>query len=115
MMRKGEVWLIRLDPTVGAEIKKTRPVIIVSSNEIGVLPLKVIVPLTNWRDHHAQAPWMVRIEPDAQNGLDKPSAADAFQVRCVAEGRFLRQLGTMSNHTMADLAEALAVVFEIET
>jgi len=37
MMRRGEVWLIRLDPTVGAEIRKIRPVIIVSSNEIGVL------------------------------------------------------------------------------
>jgi mRNA-degrading endonuclease toxin of MazEF toxin-antitoxin module len=41
-MRKGDVWLINLDPTIGAEIKKTRPGVIVSEDAIGVLPLKVV-------------------------------------------------------------------------
>jgi hypothetical protein len=40
-MRKGEVWLVRLDRTVGAEIGKTRPVVIVSDDEVGILLLKV--------------------------------------------------------------------------
>lgn len=39
-MRRGEVWLINLDPTVGAEIKKTRPAVIVNDDAIGILPLK---------------------------------------------------------------------------
>ena len=52
-MRKGDVWLINLDPTIGAEIKKTRPAIIVSEDAIGVLPLKVVVPLTDWKDRYA--------------------------------------------------------------
>jgi len=43
---RGEVWLINLDPTVGQEIRKTRPAVIVSDDSVGVLPLKVIVPLT---------------------------------------------------------------------
>lgn len=38
-MNNGEIWLINLDPTIGAEIQKIRPAIIVSSNKIGVLPL----------------------------------------------------------------------------
>jgi mRNA interferase MazF len=84
-MRRGEVWFINLDPTVGAEIKKTRPVVIVSDDAIGILPLKVIVPVTEWKDRYAVAPWLVRLGPDAENGLDKPSAADAFQVRSVAQ------------------------------
>lgn len=46
-MRRGEVWLVRLDPKVGAEIGKTRPDAIVSDDEVGVLPLKVIVPITD--------------------------------------------------------------------
>ncbi len=45
-MQRGEVWLINLDPTVGAEITKTRPAVIVDDDAIGVLPLKVIVPVT---------------------------------------------------------------------
>jgi mRNA interferase MazF len=40
VLRKGDVWLINLDPTIGAEIKKTRPAVIVSEDAIGVLPPK---------------------------------------------------------------------------
>jgi mRNA interferase MazF len=92
-MRRGEIWLINLDPTVGAEIRKTRPAVFVSDNAVGILPLKVIVPITDWKDRYAIAPWMVRLEPDRTNGLSKPSAADAFQVRSVAQQRFTQRLG----------------------
>jgi len=61
-MRRGEVWLINLDPTVGAEIKKTRPAVIVNDDAIGILPLKVIVPITEWKDRYAVAPWLVRLK-----------------------------------------------------
>ena len=37
-MKRGEVWLVNLDPTIGAEIKKTRPAVIISSDLVGVLP-----------------------------------------------------------------------------
>jgi mRNA interferase MazF len=79
-VRRAELWPINLDPTVGAEIKKRRPAVIVSDDAIGILPLKVIVPITEWKDRYAVAPWLVRLEPNSSNGLDKPSAADAFQV-----------------------------------
>ena len=45
-MRRGEVWFINLDPAVGAEIRKSRPAVIVNDDAVGVLPLRVIVPLT---------------------------------------------------------------------
>ena len=75
-MRKGDIWLINLDPTIGAEIRKTRPAVIVNENAIGVLPLRVIVPLTAWKDRYAIAPWMVRVDPNEMNGLGKSSAAE---------------------------------------
>ena len=46
-MYRGEVWLVNLDPTIGTEISKKRPCIIVNDNGIGILPLKVIVPITH--------------------------------------------------------------------
>ena len=112
-MRRGEVWLINLDPTIGAEIKKTRPAVIVNDDAIGILPLKVIVPVTEWKDRYTVAPWMVRLEPDAENGLDKPSAADAFQVRSVAQERFVRRLGKLSDATLREVTRALAAVLSI--
>lgn len=106
-MHRGEVWLINLDPTVGPEIHKTRPAVIVSDDAIGVLPLKVIVPLTEWKDRYAAAAWLVRVEPDGQNGLRKLSAADAFQVRSVAQPAChelqptcLRRVPPISNQAM---------------
>lgn len=114
-MRRGDVWLINLDPTVGAEIQKTRPAIIVNDDAVGILPLKVIVPVTEWKGRYAVAPWMVRLEPDAENGLEKPSAADAFQVRSVAQERFVQQLGRLSDTAMQEITRALAVVLSIES
>jgi mRNA interferase MazF len=113
-MRRGEIWLINLDPTIGAEIKKTRPAVIVNDDAIGILPLKVIVPITEWKSHYAIAPWMVRLEPDAENSLDKLSVADAFQVRSVAQERFVRRLGKLSDRAMQEITRALAIVLSIE-
>ena len=60
-MNQDEVWLVNLDPAVDSEIKKTRPVIIINNNNLGKLPLKIIVPLTDWKDRYNIAPWMVKV------------------------------------------------------
>jgi mRNA interferase MazF len=114
-MLRGEVWLINLDPTVGPEIRKTRPAVIVSDDSIGVLPLKVIVPITEWKERFTIAPWLVRIVPSPDNGLDKTSAADAFQVRSVAQQRFVRRLGRLTDAQMVEIVQALATVLAIES
>lgn len=113
-MRRGEAWLINLDPAIGAEIKKTRPAVIVNDDAVGILPLRIIVPITEWKDRYSVASWMVRIEPDERNGLDKVSSADAFQVRSIARERFVRQLGTVSDSVMLNITKALALVLSIE-
>ena len=114
-MRRGEIWLINLDPTVGAEIRKTRPAVIVNDDAVGVLPLKIIVPVTEWKDRYAVAPWMVRLDPDADNGLSKPSAADAFQVRSVSQQRFAQRLGKVSENQLRQIAKALATVLRLHS
>jgi mRNA interferase MazF len=112
-MHRGEIWLLNLDPSMGAEIRKTRPCIIVSDDAVGILPLRVVVPVTEWKDRYAIAPWMVRLDPDARNGLTKPSAADAFQMRSVALERFVQHMGEVSDHHLNQIAEALATVLKI--
>lgn len=112
-MQRGEIWLINLDPTIGAEIKKTRPAVIVNDDAIGRLPLRVIVPITDWKDRYALAPWMVKIEPDKENGLEKTSAIDAFQVRSVAQERFVKRIGEVSDDILDKITRALAIVLSI--
>ena len=113
-MKQGEIWLVSLDPTIGAEIKKTRPAIIVNDNSLGKLPLKVIVPLTDWKKRYEIAPWMVKIEPDKPNKLTKISSADCFQIRSVAEERCVRKVGFVDHEIMNKIRKALATVLNIE-
>ena len=109
-MRRGEVWLVNLDPTVGAEMQKTRPVVVISSDLMGKLPLRVVVPLTDWKEHYARAPWMLKVEPDLQNGIEKISSFDCFQVRSISEQRFSRRLGRMPEEVMEELVKRVWLV-----
>ena len=113
-MNNGEIWLINLDPTVGAEIQKTRPTLIINSDAIGILPLKIIVPITDWKPHYSNVPWMVKLIPNVDNHLAKVSAADVFQVRSVAQERFVKRLGEVDKNVMQQIKEAIKEVFEIE-
>lgn len=84
------------------------------SNEIvGILPLAVVVPITKWRDQLTAISWMVKLEPSAENGLAKLSAADTFQVRSLSQERFIKQLGTLSDLEMQEITSALAIVLNI--
>lgn len=112
-MNRGEIWLVSLDPTVGAEIKKTRPAVIVNDDSIGILPLKIIVPITEWNARYESLPWFVRLDPEAANGLQKPSAADAFQVRSVSNARLVRRIGKVSTPHLELIEQALAIVWRL--
>jgi len=109
-MNRGEIWRINLDPSIGAEIRKIRSALILSVDAIGSLPLRVVVSITGWKDKFAQATWLVRLEPDETNKLDKPSAADTFQVRSVSETRFVELIGMVSVADMARVEDAVRIV-----
>jgi len=113
-MKQGEIWEINLSPTVGAEIKKKRPALIISDDTIGILPLKIIVPITEWKDRFQGAVWLVKIEPDNQNNLLKPSAADTFQVRSVSTKRFLRKTGSVSPTVLGEIKAAIKAVIDAD-
>lgn len=112
-MKQNEIWLINLDPTTGAEIRKTRPAIIVNDDALGKLPLKIIVPITDWKENYSTVPWMVRIIPDEENGLSKASSADCFQVRSVSQERFIRRIGIINPSVAEKIKSSLSKVLSI--
>jgi mRNA interferase MazF len=110
--QRGEVWLVNLDPTVGDEIRKMRPAVTVSRDALGVLALRVVVPITGWQARFTDCDWLVRLDPGPENGLDKVSAADTFQVRSVSARRFARRLGRLSDDEMDRVMAGLRAVLE---
>ena len=113
-MKQGEIWEIDLNPTRGAEIKKKRPAIIINDDAIGILPLRVIVPITEWKEKFKGAIWIVRIDPDKENKLKKSSAIDTFQIRSVSTTRLLRKIGSISPSTLEKVKNAVKAVIDAE-
>jgi len=105
---------VNFDPTVGTEIQKTRPAVVISSDAIGRLPVKVVAPLTEWRDGFAGDVWHVLVVPDAGNGLSKLSAADVLQVRGVDTQRCLSRIGRVSETVLVEIVTSLALVVEYQ-
>ena len=112
--RRGEVWTVKFDPTEGDEIAKTRPAIVVSSDAVGKLAIRTVVPVTTWKDWFADNIWMVRLEPDESNGLENVSTADALQIRSVSLERFVDKLGQVSSEVLDNITSAIAIVVEYQ-
>ncbi len=111
-MKRGEIWLVNLDPVLGAEIRKTRPVVIVNSDAIGILPIRLIAPITEWKDYFAGNVWHVKLEPNATNGFTKPSVVDTLQLRGIDTSRFIRKLGEVSPQMIRTIVIAIASVIQ---
>lgn len=104
-IRKGDVYLANLDPTVGAEIKKTRPVIVVSNNVINQYSqLVVIVPLT--RNISKVSPSHV-VFKERIGGLNQPSKVLTEQIRAMDKQRLHKKLGSLRKDELQKLEGAL--------
>ncbi len=112
--KRGEIWYVNLDPTVGAEIKKLRRCVVVSSDAVGILSLRLIAPITGWKEHFKHSFWLVKIDPDGSNGLTKDSAVDTLQLRGVDLQRFVNRTGVISSAKMEEIAVAVAGVVEYQ-
>ena len=112
--KRGEVWFVNLDPTIGAEIQKCRPAVVISSDALGKLPVKLIAPMTEWKSRFSPNLWHIRIDPTKANGLSKSSAIDTLQVRGVDTQRFVKRIGRLTALQMEEVAAALAAVVEYQ-
>ncbi len=109
---QGEIWEVEFMTQRGAETGKTRPAIVISSAFAGKLPLRIVVPITDWKPVYGQYFWFTQILPSASNGLIKRSGADAFQVKSVSLDRFVRKIGTMSQSEIEAVIDAVIMCIE---
>ncbi|MBX3410809.1 MAG: type II toxin-antitoxin system PemK/MazF family toxin [Phycisphaeraceae bacterium] len=106
---RGEVWWIQFDPSVGSEQRKTRPAVVLNVGSVGKLPLRIVVPVTEWDPKWATVPWLVYLKATSRNGLTKDSAADAFQVKSLSLQRFVKKMGVLTADEMEQVAAAVAL------
>lgn len=112
-MNTKDIYLVDLNPTKGAEINKARPCIIVSNDDVGVLPLKIVVPLISYKEHHNKS-WLVKIEPTNDTGLSKDSTADPMHIRSVSHDRILKKIGCIDDSIYLKLKNAMKIVLDLQ-
>lgn len=112
--KRGEVWWMELDPARGAEMQKTRPVVVLSPAGVGRDRLRLAVPVIGWKPHFQTAAWMIEIAPDAANGLSKTSGADASQIRAVDVERFVNRIGILAPDDLETVTVAAALCLGYE-
>jgi mRNA interferase MazF len=104
-VRRGDVVLARLDPTLGVEIKKTRPVIVLSNDAINhFADLAVVVPLTKTVARVSPSHAVI---PKGAGGLAFPSKAVTEQVRAIDKRRLIKRLGRLGPDLLAQIEQAL--------
>jgi len=106
---RGDIWLIRFDPSEGDEIQKIRPAVVMTASGAGKMQLQIVVPITGWHSSFSGYFWMVQLRPNQQNGLSKISAADAFQVKSLSVNRFQKKLGTVGSDQLEEISTAIAL------
>jgi mRNA interferase MazF len=108
-LQRGEIYLCSFDPTVGHEIKKTRPALVVQ-NDVGnrYSPLTIVAAITSTVSP-VSYPVEVVIDPTASNGLDVRSSIRLDQIRTVDRQRLVKRLGVVDSSTMAKVDEALKI------
>lgn len=108
-LKRGNIFLARLDPVVGKETGKTRPVLVIQNN-IGNAhsPTTIVAVLTEFSDKKAAYPFCVPIP--AQEGLAKHSIANLAQIRTIDVSRLCPpRLATLSSELMSKVDAALRV------
>lgn len=104
---QGEIWIVQFDPAIGDEISKTRPAVVLSRPNAGKLALRYVMPITDWKDRYNDYPWMEMLVPTSRNGLQKISAADAFQCKLLSLQRFVQRVGTLNAANITELVQRL--------
>ncbi len=106
--------MVDFDPAVGDEIRKVRPAVVVSSDSLGKLQLKLVVPLTSWQARFVNNLWMVQVTATNANGLTNDSSADTSQTQSVSLNRFRRRMGVLEPHVVIEVLDALATLVEYQ-
>ena len=109
-INQGEIWMVNFEPSVGSEIQKLRPAIVVNDDRIGRFGIKIVVPITQWKEHYIDYPWIIKIIPDDINGLSKDSSIECFQIKSFAVDRFDKKIGEIDKLLLLQVHQTIAKI-----
>ncbi len=104
-IKRFDIYLVKLNPTVGSEIQKTRPCIIISPNEMNILKTVIVAPMTSKGFDFVFRPKITFEKKEGLVLLD--------QLRTVDKTRLVKKLGTVDKNTSQNISKMLVQMFEL--
>ena len=104
-IKRYEIYLVKLNPTVGSEIQKSRPCIVVSPNEMNILKTVIVAPMTSKGFDFVFRP---KIKFEKKDGL-----VLLDQIRTVDKTRLIKKLGDVDKNTSQEISKMLVQMFEL--
>ena len=114
ILKSGDIYWVNLDPTIGDEIKKRRPVVVLNGGHEKHLTLAIVVPMTAWNPYWEDNPFFVALKPDSSNKLQKKSAVDCFQIRAMSHERFAEKSGEISPEELHLIKRSISLILDID-
>jgi mRNA interferase MazF len=111
-IRRGQVWYVVLDPTVGSEQGKTRPCVVVQRDAANATsPVTIVCPIT---DVHGATASVIAVKVAKGEGtLKKESLVLCNQVRTVSRVRLQRMIGSLESSTMQKIGRGLGAILDL--
>jgi mRNA interferase MazF len=104
-IKRYEIYLVKLNPTVGSEIQKTRPCIVISPNEMNILKTVIVAPMTSKGFDFIFRP---KIKFEKKDGL-----VLLDQIRAVDKTRLIKKLGSVDKSTSKEISKTLVEMFKV--
>ncbi len=106
--RRGEIYLVSFDPTLGAEIKKTRPALVIQNDVANRWsPITIVAAVSSRRDEPAY-PADVHVDPPEGN-LNAPSVVLLNQIRSIDRRRLVKRIGRLRPGTVRRVDRAIQI------
>jgi len=104
-IKRYEIYLVKLNPTVGSEIQKTRPCIVISPDEMNVLKTVIVAPMTSKGFDFIFRP---KIKFEKKDGL-----VLLDQIRAVDKTRLIKKIGSVDKSTSKEISKILVEMFKV--
>lgn len=113
VIKRGDIWLVDLEPVLHRELHKKRPALIISNNVVAQeTPHVIIIPTSS------QVPKPVRIEMvpvGEKEGLKKPSILLPIFIKSIDQRRLIKRVGKVSQGKLKEVEEAIRVVLDFDS
>jgi mRNA interferase MazF len=112
--RLGSIWLVNFDPSIGTEIRKTRPAMIISGTIFNQRRKVTVLPITSSTPDSRMLPIVVSIDPNQTNGLNTDSFIVCIDPMTFDKQRLVKQLGVLNTDKIRQVKSILSSYLELD-